>query len=135
MVIAQNNKFNNIWVDKVINIMQTSNTTTVCNTPENKKKYVTFTCAGKEVYHVTRLFEELNVGIACKTNNNIGKCLSKLHGSTTYSEYQNSGVYQLQYPDSDLDYTGQTGRYPKLGIESTDCHTKMGIICRHLPNT
>ena len=51
MTIARNNKFNKNWVDKVINTMQTSSdNTTICNTPENKKKYVTFTYAGKEVY-------------------------------------------------------------------------------------
>ena len=105
---------NKNWVDKVINTMQTSNNNTMCNTPENNKKYVAFTYVSKEIYHVTKLFKTLGVGTAFKTNNNIGKCLSKLHGSTTYSEYQNSGVYQLQCPDCSLVYTKQTGHRFKI---------------------
>ena len=58
--------------------MQTSNkNTTICNTLENKKKCVTFTCAGKELYHVSKLVKKLNAEITFKTNNNRGKCLSK----------------------------------------------------------
>jgi hypothetical protein len=54
----------------------------MCNTPENKKNYVIFTYASKEVYHVTKLFKTLDVGTAFKTNKNIGKCLSKLQGGS-----------------------------------------------------
>jgi hypothetical protein len=88
--------------------------------------YVTFTHVGKEVYHVTKLFKKLNVGFAFKTDNNLGKCLSKLHGSTTYSKYQNSGVYQLQCPDCSLGYTGQTGRRFKIRYRQHPLSCRIG---------
>jgi hypothetical protein len=76
------------------------------------KKWATFTYTGKETKYITKLFKNMNLNIAYKTNNTIECPLTQQqnkHHYTNLDKFQKSGFYQLVYKECKKKYTGQTG--------------------------
>jgi hypothetical protein len=64
---------------------------------------------GRETRYITKLFRNTNAKIAYTTNNNLGKLLSAQTAQKTV-KYDCSGIYQLECPNCNKKYVGQTGR-------------------------
>jgi ATP-dependent protease HslVU (ClpYQ) ATPase subunit len=72
-------------------------------------KWTTITYVGKETNTIARLFKNTRVRISYLTRNTIQKIL--INNTTKSKEkYIESGIYQLNCPDCDSKYVGQTGR-------------------------
>jgi hypothetical protein len=72
------------------------------------KKWAKFTYVGRETRHITKLFKESTIRPSFTTNNTIMKVLN-IKTEQRISQYDNSGIYQLTYPDCQKKYIGQTG--------------------------
>jgi len=92
-----------------------------------KKKWATFTYAGRETTYITNLFKKTNLKIAFRTTNTIGNLLTHRH--TQPDKFSGSGVYKLTCPDCHTAYIGQTGR------RFSTLYKEHETAFRHNPNT
>jgi hypothetical protein len=88
----------------------TSKPQTTKHLQKEKRKWINFTYAEKEVYRITNIFKKLKLGIAFKTNNSTLKQFSKLPQPTTSSKFHLSGIYQLTCSNCNMQYIRQTSR-------------------------
>jgi hypothetical protein len=78
------------------------------NSPTLKRKWATFTYAGKKTTYITNIFTHSDIRIAYRTNNTIHNFLT--HKAQYFDKFSSSGVYKLTCPDCKKAYIGQTGR-------------------------
>jgi hypothetical protein len=74
-------------------------------TPKNKMDH--FRIQQKRNKKITKLFKDMQIRIAFRTQNTIQNII-KQHPRT--GKYNRSGIYQMKCPDCTLKYIGQTGR-------------------------
>jgi len=74
-----------------------------------KKKWTSFTYAGKKTSYITNLFRWTELNIAFCTTSTIGNLLS--HRNPTPDKFSLLGVYKPTCPNCNKTYIGQTGRH------------------------
>ena len=75
-----------------------------------KKKWASFTYAGRETSYITNLFKKTELNVALCNKNTIGNLL--VHRYPAPGKFSLSGVYKLPCPDCNRAYIGLGGSSP-----------------------
>lgn len=108
--IAFNNGYNPSMIDTLLNKKQYSHTLSLIypKTVDNNKHFNTLTFNNKFTNDIHKYLKKLDLNIAFRTNNNLGKFIKNNKSKT--DKDQKSGVYKLLCGSCDKIYIGQTGR-------------------------
>jgi hypothetical protein len=104
--IANQNKYNITTIDKINDQSKNNNRKDKKENPYTKRTTITY--VGKETNTIARLFKNTRVRISYRTRNTIQKILTN-NTTKNKDKYIESGIYQLNCPDCDSKYVGQTG--------------------------
>jgi hypothetical protein len=128
--ILQANHYNN----NNIRIHKTNQSTQRHNPEEHKKKKrAIFTYVGPQTRTITKILHKAGLNTAFTTKHTIHNRLQRRHNTI---EFDSCGVYQLECPDCNKQYVGQTGRSfltrYKEHITDYRNNSKKSLYAKHL---
>lgn len=108
--IAINNGYSALTIDKILNkkLYKKAINLVFPTTNENKNNYKVISYIGHISTKIKNFLRNLNINIAFKTNNTLGKHIK--NNKSKLNKGNKSGVYKLKCNDCPKVYIGQTGR-------------------------